>query len=168
MKLLPLLSAALIAAVPFSSAQGKDKMTAMTIQQTVLSAEGARIALTAAEKAAAAKGIKVSIAVMDANGHLLAFQRMDGAMLVSIAASQDKAHTAATLGAPSKAFQDLVDQGKPSILAVKGISPLQGGVPITINGVVVGGIGGSGASAEDDEIIARAGADAVAAAAARK
>ncbi len=160
-----ILAAAFIAAAPFSAVQGKDKMTATTIQQTILSAEGAKIALAAAERAAIAKGIKVSIAVMDANGNMLAFQRMDGAMLVSIAASQDKAHTAATLGAPSKAFQDIVDQGKPSILAVKGISPLQGGVPITIGGVVVGGIGGSGASAEDDEIIARAGADAVAAAA---
>ena len=127
----------------------------------VLTAAAAAKAVDGAEAAAAAKGVRVSTAVVDAAGMLLAFRRMDGALPVSIAAAQHKARTAAWLGGPTKAFQDMLHGGATMLLALEGVTPVQGGVPIVVGGVVVGAIGCSGGSGEDDEAAALAGAAAL-------
>jgi glc operon protein GlcG len=124
-----------------------------------LTASGARIGLAAAERAALEKGLKVSIAVVDHAGNLLAFTRLDGAPLGTIEASCKKARTAALFAAPSKVFEDLLHGGATSLLAFDVVTPSQGGVPIVLEGVCVGAVGGSGGSGEEDEFVARAGVE---------
>lgn len=130
-------------------------------QQTILTAEGARRALAAAEKEATAKGLKLSIAVVDASGQLMAFQRMDDARLITIDVSIGKARTAAYLRSPSKVLEDMVNGGRASLVAIEGIMPLQGAVPIIADGLVVGAIGTSGGPPAEDEAVAKAGAAAL-------
>ena len=127
-----------------------------------VNAAGAKAALAAAEKAAAEKGLPLSIAVVDNAGHLVAFHRVDGACVTTIEAALRKARTAAQLRMPSKVFEDLVHGGATSILSFEFLAPSQGGVPLVVDGVVVGGIGSSGGSGEEDESVASAGAAALA------
>jgi glc operon protein GlcG len=126
--------------------------------QTSLTAQGARHALAAAEKEATRRGLNLSIAVVDAAGHLLAFQRMDKARLISIDVAIGKARTAAYLRSPSKVLEETINGGRAALLAIDGIMPVQGAVPIIVDGAVVGAIGASGASPADDELVAKAGA----------
>lgn len=127
----------------------------------MLSHDGAMQVLDAASIDARRRGVKVSIAVVDAYGHLLAFERVNNAMPVTIDNAIAKARTAAEIAAPSKALQDQVDHGQTSYLAIIGLAPLQGGFPITVGGTVVGGIGTSGASADIDEQISKLGSEAL-------
>lgn len=133
----------------------------LVAQQTVLTAEGARRALAAAEKEASGKGLKLSIAVVDASGQLMAFQRMDDARLITVDVAIGKARTAAFLRSPSKMLEDMVNGGRASLVAIEGITPVQGAVPIIANGVFVGAIGTSGALPAEDEAVAKAGAAAL-------
>jgi glc operon protein GlcG len=130
----------------------------LTREVQTLSAAGAKVALAAAERAAAEKNLKVSMAIVDNAGNLVAFQRSDGACVTSIEAAMRKARTAAHLGAPTKVFEDLLHAGMTSLLAFEFISPSQGGVPLILDDVVIGGIGSSGGSGDDDEMVANAGA----------
>ena len=131
---------------------------ALTASVRTLTSAGAKLALEAAEQAAVARGLAVSISVVDHVGNLVAFLRVNMACVTSIEASIRKARTAASLGAPTKLFEDLLHGGMTSLLAFEFISPSQGGIPITVDGIVVGGIGCSGSSGDDDEAIATAGA----------
>src|ERR1700733_6909365 len=99
-----------------------------TLAIRTLNAAGAKIALVAAERAAAANALKVSIAVVDSAGNLVAFQRTDGACVTTIEAAIRKARTAAQLGAPKKVFEDLLHGGMTSLLVFEFISASQGGV----------------------------------------
>lgn len=135
--------------------------TALTMKTQTLTSAAARIVLTAAEHYAFKKKLKLSICVVDAAANLLAFVRMDHASLISVDVSMAKARTAAKLGQPTRLFQDQVDEGRTSLLGVEGLCPVQGGVPIILNGVVVGGIGTSGESSENDELAACAGVEAL-------
>ena len=137
---------------------------AVTIEVRTVSAAGAKIALAAAERLAADKGLHVSIAVVDNAGHLVACHRMDGGTVTSVEAATRKARTAAQLRMPSKRFEDMLHAGMTAFLALEFITPMGGGIPLTIDDVVVGGIGCSGASAEDDVAIAEAGLAALVAA----
>jgi glc operon protein GlcG len=130
----------------------------LTIQVRTLSAAGAKLALAAAEQAAMEKKLKVSIAIVDNAGNLIAFQRTDGACVTSIEAATRKARTAVHLSAPTKVFEDLLHAGMTSLLAFEFISPSQGGIPLMLDGVAIGGIGCSGSSGEDDEALANTGA----------
>jgi glc operon protein GlcG len=132
---------------------------ALTTQVRSLNAAGAKVALAAAEQAARDKGLALSISVVDAAGNLAAFTRMDGAPPTSIDASLRKARTAAQFGAPSKIFEDVLVGGNTSILAFDAVCPSQGGVPVVVDGAVLGAVGGSGGSGADDEAAAQAGAD---------
>jgi glc operon protein GlcG len=138
-----------------------------TLAIRTLNAAGAKIALVAAERAAAANALKVSIAVVDSAGNLVAFQRTDGACVTTIEAAIRKARTAAQLGAPTKVFEDLLHGGMTSLLVFEFISASQGGVPLVLDGVVVGGVGCSGSSGQDDETTANAGVAALVEAVAR-
>lgn len=143
------------------SAASAQPAPSLLAQQTILTAEGARRALAAAEKEATAKGLKLSIAVVDASGQLMAFQRMDDARLITVDVSIGKARTAAYLRSPSKVLEDMVNGGRASLVAIEGITPVQGAVPIIANGAVVGAIGTSGATPVEDEAVAKAGAAAL-------
>lgn len=134
----------------------------LVIEQATLSDEGALRALTAASEDAKKRGVRVSIAVVDANGQLLAFRRIGNAFPATIDNAVGKASTAAQMGRPSAALQETIDKGRLSYLALQGLTPLRGGVPILVSGKLVGGIASSGAPPEVDESIATAGAEALA------
>ena len=136
----------------------------LTIDVPTVSAAGAKVALAATEKLAAERGLHVSIAVVDQAGYPVSLHRMDGATVTSVEAATRKARTAAQLRMPSKIFQDLLHGGMTTLLSLEFLTPMAGGVPLEADGVVVGGIGCSGGSEEDDEALATAGAQAFAAA----
>ncbi len=131
-----------------------------TIDKKVLSLAAARKVAAAAEEAARAKGVDVVIVVVDDGGYPLVLQRMDGAQVASVNVGIGKARTAAIYRRPSKVFEDQIRNGRVAALALADATPLQGGVPITLDGKVVGAIGVSGDSPQIDEDIAIAGAKA--------
>jgi len=110
----------------------------------------------AAETEAIACGWAVSIAVCDAGGHPLWLQRMDGAPLMSALVAPEKARTSVLSGKPSKAFEDMVNNGRYAALAMP-VVPLEGGEPIVVDGLVIGAVGVSGVKAGEDAQVARAG-----------
>ena len=134
--------------------------SAQTIDKKVLSLAAARKVAAVAEEAARAKGVDVVIVVVDDGGYPLVLQRMDGAQVASVNVGIGKARTAAIYRRPSKVFEDQIKNGRIAALALADATPLQGGVPITLDGKVVGAIGVSGDSPQIDEDIAIAGAKA--------
>jgi len=134
-----------------------------TETKSTLTLEGAETVLSAA-RAAAREGLGTgSIAVVDDGGNLLALVRLDGTFAAAAGVSIGKARTAALFRKPTRAFEETIRSGRTPMLALDDFTPLQGGVPIVFDGVVVGAIGVSGAaSAEDDERIALRGAAALA------
>jgi uncharacterized protein GlcG (DUF336 family) len=126
----------------------------------VLTLQAAKTALAAAEAEARKNNWNVSISVVDIAGELLAFERLDDAPLISVAISQGKARTAARAKRPTKAYDSLVTAGRVQLLAFD-IVPVEGGVPIVINGKIVGAVGTSGATSAQDAQVSKAGADAV-------
>ena len=129
-----------------------------------LTMEGTRKVADAAVAFAKSNGASPSIAIVDEGGHLLHFVRMDGSFTAGANVSIGKARTSATFKKSTKDFEDIINKGRFTMTALPDFTPLQGGVPIMHDGHVVGAIGVSGAkSAAQDEEVARAGADALAA-----
>jgi glc operon protein GlcG len=89
---------------------------------------------------------------------LILLERLDDTQVASVEVAIGKARTAAIFRRPSKVFEDQVKNGRVAALALPGATPLQGGVPITVDGKVIGAIGASGNSPQEDEEIALAGA----------
>ena len=132
-------------------------------KRTVTAALAAKMVEAAVAKANSL-GVPQVVAILDESGLLKAFCRMDGAPLISIEVSQNKAYTA-LLGAPSQDFFNRI-KDDPALLAgaphIPRIAVFGGGLPIMVDGAVVGGIGVSGASVEQDVACAQAGLDAIA------
>src|SRR5206468_4704811 len=124
----------------------------------VLTLEAAMKAATAAQAEAAKRGATVVIAVVDDGGHLILLHRLDDTQVASVEVGIGKARTAAIFRRPSKEFEDQTRSGRVAALALPGATPLQGGVPITVDGKVIGAIGVSGNTPQEDEDIAKAGA----------
>jgi uncharacterized protein GlcG (DUF336 family) len=103
----------------------------------------------------------VAIAILDDGGHLLHFARMDGATPANAAIAVEKGRTAALSRRSSGAWEERVKQGRTSMLKMPGILPVQGGVPIMVEGTCVGGVGVSGVQSHEDEQIAQAGINAL-------
>jgi uncharacterized protein GlcG (DUF336 family)/mannose-6-phosphate isomerase-like protein (cupin superfamily) len=136
---------------------------AQTIEKKTLSIEGAKrviaSAVAYARKNNAPGGV---IAVVDDGGNLMALERLDGTFAAGANISIGKARTAVLFKRPTKAFEDIIKNGRTAMVALPDtfFTPLQGGVPITIDGQIVGGVGVSGAaSAQQDEEVAIAGAN---------
>ncbi len=123
---------------------------------TALTLDDARKIAAGAEAEARANGWAVSIAICDAGGHPLWLQRMDGAPLMSASVAPEKARTCVMTGKPSKAFEEMVNNGRFAALAMP-VMPLEGGEPIVVEGRVVGAVGVSGVKAGEDAQVARAG-----------
>jgi len=124
--------------------------------------------VAAAEAAAVAANAKNGIAVVDANGDLVFFERMDGAAARALTSAEGKARAAVLFGMPTKEVRDAANAGTPVsariIVPAAGAWELtvqQGGLPIIKDGKVIGGIGSGGSSAANDEKFAQAGLDAV-------
>ena len=136
---------------------------AQTIDKKTLSIDGAKKviagAVAYARKNNAPGGV---IAVVDDGGNLMALERLDGTFAAGANISIGKARTAVLFKRPTKAFEDIIKNGRTAMVALPDafFTPLQGGVPITIDGQIVGGVGVSGAaSAQQDEELAMAGAN---------
>lgn len=118
----------------------------------------------AAEAEALRRGATVVIAVVDDGGYLLVLERLDDTQVASVEVGIAKARTAAIFRRPSKVFEDQVREGRIAALGLPGAAPLQGGIPIVFEGKVIGAIGVSGNTPQEDEDIAKVGAAALAAA----
>jgi glc operon protein GlcG len=130
-----------------------------------LTYEGARLVAEAAGAEAAQRGVAPVISAVDAGGALMFLVRPDTAQVASVEVTTDKARTAAIYRRPSKDFEDQASGGRPSALHLARAVPLQGGVPIELDGEVIGAIGVSGATdADEDRELAEIGARALAAA----
>jgi len=124
-----------------------------------LTIEGARQIIAAAAAEAGRNRAGGVIAVVDDGGNLMALERLDGTFAAGANISIGKARTAAIFKRPTKAFEDIIKNGRTAMVALNDFTPLQGGVPIMLDGEVVGAIGVSGAaSAQQDEEIALVGA----------
>ncbi len=124
----------------------------------VLTLGMAKKLVAAAEVEAKKRGATVVIAVVDDGGQLILLERLDDTQVASVEVAISKARTAAIFRRPSKVFEDQVKNGRVAALALPGATPLQGGIPITVEGKVIGAIGASGNSPQEDEEIALAGA----------
>jgi len=133
---------------------------AQTLDKPSLSIQGARRVIAAARAEAAAKSAPGAvIAVVDDGGNLMALERLDGTFAAGANISIGKARTAALFKKPTRVFEELINKSRTAMTALNDFTPLQGGVPITLNGHIVGGVGVSGAaSAQQDEELALAGA----------
>jgi uncharacterized protein GlcG (DUF336 family) len=135
---------------------------AVAVKKT-LTLEGAKRAIAAAVAEAKKNNAMGVVAVVDDGGNLIALERIDGTFAAGANISIGKARTAVLFKKPTRVFEELIGKGRTAMVAVD-FTPLQGGVPIAIDGQVVGGIGVSGASsAPQDEEFAIAGANSLAA-----
>jgi uncharacterized protein GlcG (DUF336 family) len=124
----------------------------------------AKRAMAAAELEAMKNSWQVAIAILDSGGNLVMFHKIDNTQLSAAEAAQGKARTALQFKRPSKALDDAIAAGGGGLrlLALKDITPLEGGLPIVINGTIVGAIGVSGALSAQDGQIAKAATDTLA------
>src|SRR6266487_1141282 len=122
-----------------------------TVTVPALTYACAKVAAQAVAAAATARGVAPVAAAVDAGGELIYLWRPDEAQVASVGVATDKARTAAIFRRPSKDFEDQASGGRPSALHLAGAVPLQGGMPIEVDGHVVGAIGVSGASSADED-----------------
>ena len=125
----------------------------------VISSEGALALIAAAQRAAAAEGVTVSICVVDPSGLQVGFLRMDGAMLGTIGLAASKAHSAAMFATPTHAWHGILSGDaalRDGLLGTERFTTLGGGVPLVIDGTLIGALGVSGGSVEQDRGVAEA------------
>jgi len=126
---------------------------------TPISLEQAKKVMAGAEAEAKRNNWNVAIAIHDSGGNLVMLQRLDGTQFGSTDVAKDKAYSAVAFRRPTKAFQDAIEQGGGNLrlLKLSGASPLEGGIPIVADGKIIGSIGVSGVTSQQDAQIARAG-----------
>lgn len=142
-------------------------MGAKTLTKASITAEAAEIVLKGAAAKAAAMGVPMVIAIADESGVLKAFNRMDGAPLLSVDLAKDKAYTAAAYGIATHVWYDFIKDDPPllhGIVKTPRLIVFGGGYPIEVDGAVVGAIGVSGGHYKQDQEVAEAGLAALAAA----
>jgi glc operon protein GlcG len=135
-----------------------EKMPFSNPYGTPITVEKAKQVIAAAEAEAKQRGWALNIAVLDSGGNLVAFERMDGAQLASIAISQHKARAAVTYRRETKAFENGVQNGFTYVLTLDGVIASRGGIPLIEDGKVIGAVGVSGGTGSQDEVAAKAGA----------
>jgi glc operon protein GlcG len=123
----------------------------------------AKKVMAGAEAEAQKNKWNVVISILDSGGNVVMVHRMDGAQFGSLEVAREKAYSAVAFRRPTKAFEDAIGQGGVNlrILKLAGASPLEGGLPIVVDGKLIGGIGVSGVTAPQDAQIGRAGIDAL-------
>ena len=118
--------------------------------------EDAKKAMAAAEAEARKNSWNVAIAILDAGANLILFQKMDDTQLGSVNIAIGKGQTAVNFKRPTKALEDMIAGGRQVFLAVEGITPLQGGLPVMVDGKLIGAVGVSGVMSSQDEQVAQA------------
>jgi len=125
------------------------------VQQSILTLDGAKhVVAAAAAEATRLHAPGAAIAVVDAGGSVLAVERLDGTFAAGSQISVGKAKTAVMFKKPTRVFEDIINKGRTAMTTLPDFTPLQGGVPLEVGGVIVGGVGVSGAAsaAQDEEI----------------
>ncbi|MFY9731641.1 MAG: heme-binding protein [Candidatus Acidiferrales bacterium] len=136
-----------------------DKIPFDTPYGPPISLDRAQAVIHAAVTEAKKRDWKMNVAVVDSGGNLVAFQRMDGAMLASIKIAEHKARAAATFRRETKQFEDGIQLMHLNyLLAFDGIIASRGGIPLIEQGAIIGAIGSSGGTDSQDEIVSKAGA----------
>jgi uncharacterized protein GlcG (DUF336 family) len=130
-----------------------------------VSLEQARRAIVAGQAEARRNSWPVAIAIVDNAGQLVAFEKMDNTQTASVEVAQDKAVSAAIYRRSTKVVQDGLAAGGAGLrlLGLRGMSPVEGGIPLVVDGKIIGGIGVSGVNSDQDGVVAKAGADVLAA-----
>ena len=164
------IAAALAACAVGAAAQDKpnpmdvvpDKMPNDIPYGAPISLDRAQAAINAAVAESKKRGWKLNVAVMDSGANLVAFARMDGAQIGSIAIAEHKARAAVKYRRETKAFESGVQEGNLHyLLTLDDVIASRGGIPIVDNGQMVGAVGCSGGTGSQDEVVCKAGADAV-------
>lgn len=129
---------------------------------------GGQITLEDAKKIAAGAVVEakknnwnVAIAVVDNHGMLIYYEMLDDTQTSSATIAIEKARTAAMFRRSSKVFEDVVAKGRVAVLGLPGVTPVQGGLPIYVNGKIIGGVGASGVNSDQDEQVVQAGLNAL-------
>jgi len=155
------LASTVLAMALFLSAVVTDS-AAQLADKKVLTLEGAKKAAAAAAADAKQHNEGAAIAVVDDGGNLMYLERLDGTFAAGARISIGKARTSALFKKPTAAFEEIIRNGRTPMIALEDFTPLQGGVPIEVDGKVVGAIGVSGAANQQrDEEVAKAGAAAL-------
>jgi len=123
-----------------------------------VSLDHAQAAINAAVAESKKRGWKLNVAVVDSGGNLVAFQRMDGAQLASVAIAEHKARAAATFRRETKAFEAGIQGGNNYLITLDGVIGSRGGIPLLEGGKLIGAIGCSGGTGSQDEVVCKAGA----------
>lgn len=132
--------------------------SAQLVNKKALTLAAAKSIAAAAEVEAKKNNWNVVIAVVDDGANLIYLQRMDGTQIGSVDIAQMKARTAIRMKRPSKALEDVVAGGRNAVLKLPDVLPVEGGVPLTVDGQMIGAIGVSGVTSQQDGQIAAAGA----------
>ena len=129
---------------------------------------GGQLTLDEAKKIAAGSAAEakrnnwnVAIALVDNHGMLIYYEMLDDTQTSSANIALEKARTAAMFRRPSRAFEEVVSKGRVAVLGLPGATPVTGGLPIYVNGKIVGAVGVSGVTSEQDEQVAQAGLNAL-------
>ena len=160
-----IVAAALLVGVAVPAAAQQPPPPPTTPYGPPIGLEAAKKAMAAAEAEAVKNNWPMAIVILDSTGHIVMLHRLDNTQYGSIRVAQDKAQTALDFRRPSKVFEDLVAQGGIGMrtLGLRGATPLEGGVPIIADGKIIGAVGVSGATAQQDGQVAKIGADTAAA-----
>ncbi|HXI35751.1 MAG TPA: heme-binding protein [Burkholderiales bacterium] len=134
-----------------------DKMPFDVPYGAPISLEHAQAAVAAAVAESKKRGWKMNVSVVDSGGNLVAFARMDGAQLGSIAISEHKARAAATFRRETKAFESGIQNGLHYLITLDGVIGSRGGIPLVVDGKLVGAIGCSGGTGSQDEVVCKVG-----------
>jgi glc operon protein GlcG len=158
-----------IGTVTLAIALGAHGAHPQTIEKKALNLEGARKVIAAATAEAKSKNAPGgAIAVVDEGGNLIAVERLDDTFAAGANISIGKARTAVLFKRPTKFFEDVINKGRTAMTTLNDFTPLQGGIPIIVDGQIIGAVGVSGAAtAQQDEELAIAGANALATSAAQ-
>jgi glc operon protein GlcG len=136
-----------------------DKMPFDIPYGTPISLERAQAAVAAAVNESKKRGWKMNVALVDSGGNLVAFARMDGAQIASVAISEHKARAAATFRRETKAFEAGIQGGNNYLITLDGVIGSRGGIPLVEGGKLVGAIGCSGGTGSQDEVVCKVGAE---------
>lgn len=122
-----------------------------------ISLKQAREVAAAAIAEAKRQHFRMAVAIVDTGGHLVYFERLDDTQTASVDVAIAKAKAANNFRRPTKTFEDVVNGGRTSVLGLPGAVPIEGGLPILVGGKIIGAIGVSGASSQEDGVVADAG-----------
>ena len=131
------------------------------IPKLELSLDDAKKMADAARAEAIKNGWRVVIAIVDDGGHTIYLERLDGTQKSSSIIAVEKARTAVLFQRPSKAFEDTVAGGRLVVMTLPGVTTVEGGLPVVVDGAYIGAIGVSGAKSPEDSQVAKAGLDAL-------